>query len=322
MIRSMVKLVRPGLALVAVGAVALGAAGASRAMAETAIRIEVADGGDPGRVAVTAAAVPAPGLGAFTVDFVFDEQRLSPVECAAAQGFFCNPSFATDGRNAVRCGGFDVNGRTGNVDLCTIAFSASPSSSSPSCAEVSVEIREFADVSGSAITAAGMKRNVCAGTSQAASGAGDALHSGGASPSGGQPGAADSNAPAAPGASISPGVDAGDASARTSDRGGPRSDGDPANIAPAGASGDATARAADAAAADAAGEPAGDRNPMTRSESPEGSPAAATSIEDAGRGFGDWQRAGIAAVVSVGLLAAALIVFGVTRRSSGDQVGD
>ncbi len=65
-------------------------------------------------------------MGAFTIDISYDPAIADAVSCTPASGFFCNAQYENNNVNPdkVRCGGFDANGRSGNVSLCTITFQA------------------------------------------------------------------------------------------------------------------------------------------------------------------------------------------------------
>jgi hypothetical protein len=63
--------------------------------------------------------VPAPGLGAWTVDITYDTTKVSVASCAPAQGGVCNPAFAA---NQVRITGASANGLIGDTSLGTITF--------------------------------------------------------------------------------------------------------------------------------------------------------------------------------------------------------
>jgi hypothetical protein len=63
--------------------------------------------------------VPAPGLGAWTVDITYDPAAVSVASCAPAQGGVCNPNFAA---NKVRITGASANGLVGDTSLGTITL--------------------------------------------------------------------------------------------------------------------------------------------------------------------------------------------------------
>jgi hypothetical protein len=63
--------------------------------------------------------VPAPGLGAWTVDITYDPAVVSVASCAPAQGGVCNPAFAA---NKVRITGASASGLIGDTSLGTITL--------------------------------------------------------------------------------------------------------------------------------------------------------------------------------------------------------
>jgi hypothetical protein len=63
--------------------------------------------------------VPAPGLGAWTVDITYDPAVVTVSSCAPAQGGVCNPNFAA---NKVRITGASANGLIGDTSLGTITL--------------------------------------------------------------------------------------------------------------------------------------------------------------------------------------------------------
>src|SRR3990172_5697377 len=63
--------------------------------------------------------VPAPGLGAWTVDITYDPTKVSVASCAPAQGGVCNPAYAA---NQVRITGASANGLIGDTSLGTITL--------------------------------------------------------------------------------------------------------------------------------------------------------------------------------------------------------
>ena len=63
--------------------------------------------------------VPAPGLGAWTVDITYDPTKVSVASCAPAQGGVCNPAYSA---TQVRITGASANGLIGDTSLGTITF--------------------------------------------------------------------------------------------------------------------------------------------------------------------------------------------------------
>jgi hypothetical protein len=70
--------------------------------------------------------VPAPGLGAWTIDVTYDPTKLTPTDCSPAQGGVCNPEYSS---TQVRITGASANGLEGSTSLGTITFSAAASCS-------------------------------------------------------------------------------------------------------------------------------------------------------------------------------------------------
>jgi hypothetical protein len=70
-------------------------------------------------IQVQALNVPAPGLGAWTVDIDYDPSIVTAIGCTAADLGVCNPTFASDTARVV--GATDV-GHQGNVTLATLRF--------------------------------------------------------------------------------------------------------------------------------------------------------------------------------------------------------
>ncbi|MFQ6019232.1 MAG: cohesin domain-containing protein, partial [Dehalococcoidia bacterium] len=97
-------------------------------------------------VSLKAKAMPQPGMGAFTVDIAYDSAVADAVSCEAGS-FFCNVGFAPD---KVRCGGFDPNGLTGEVSLCSVTFQAAGQAGQNSA--LTPKVQEFVDVNGDSIS--------------------------------------------------------------------------------------------------------------------------------------------------------------------------
>ena len=98
-------------------------------------------------VSLEAQAVPSPGVGAFVVDVGYDPAVVEAVGCQAAPGFVCNVDFSP---TTVRCGGYDVLGRSGTVPLCAITFAASGHIGG--CTALQVAASELVDVDGAPIS--------------------------------------------------------------------------------------------------------------------------------------------------------------------------
>ncbi|MGH7485170.1 MAG: cohesin domain-containing protein [bacterium] len=122
-----IKTVRLGLAgtlavaLVAVGAFLLVSQASAVSGTLKVSSPNIAPGGT-GTVELTAN-VPTPGLGAWTVDITYDPTKLTPTNCAPAQGGVCNPAYSA---TQVRIMGASANGLPAGADnsLGTITFSA------------------------------------------------------------------------------------------------------------------------------------------------------------------------------------------------------
>ena len=83
--------------------------------------------GEQGTVALQALDIPAPGLGAWTIDITYDPQVVSVVDCAGGLGGMCNPAYA-DG--TVRVAWFSIFGEIGDSTLATITFACESGGSS------------------------------------------------------------------------------------------------------------------------------------------------------------------------------------------------
>ena len=96
--------------------------GAPRASAEGEIvsidSVTVA-AGEQGTVDLSALGIQAPGLGAWTVDVVYDDSVVTPVACAPHAVAFCNLEFAP---NTVRVTGARASGLQGDITLAGITF--------------------------------------------------------------------------------------------------------------------------------------------------------------------------------------------------------
>ena len=75
--------------------------------------------GGQGVVELEALEIVAPGLGAWTIDVVYDPEIASVVECEADHGGVCNPAYAED---RIRVAGTSVYGLPGNQRLAVISF--------------------------------------------------------------------------------------------------------------------------------------------------------------------------------------------------------
>ena len=75
--------------------------------------------GADGIVDLSALGITSPGLGAWTVDIVYDPSVVTATACSAAQGGVCNEAFAND---TVRITGAVAEGLEGDSVLGTITF--------------------------------------------------------------------------------------------------------------------------------------------------------------------------------------------------------
>ena len=72
-----------------------------------------------GSVTLEALNIAAPGLGAWTIDIIYNPGVVTPLACSPHPSSFCNPSFAAD---TVRVIGASGNGLAGDTTLATITF--------------------------------------------------------------------------------------------------------------------------------------------------------------------------------------------------------
>ena len=97
----------------------------------------MAVGGEAG-LDVNALSVSAPGLGAWSIDIVYDAAVVSVLACAAEQGGVCNPAFAS---NKVRLVGASAGGLQGTTKLGEITLKCDAEGVS----QLTFEINVFAD---------------------------------------------------------------------------------------------------------------------------------------------------------------------------------
>jgi hypothetical protein len=93
----------------------------------------VASGGSV-TVALQAQA-PPPGIGAYTVDILFDSTVVSATGCSPHSSGMCNPSFAAD---TVRVTGASVGGLAGSIRLASITFEAAGAAGTFSVLDIQV----------------------------------------------------------------------------------------------------------------------------------------------------------------------------------------
>jgi hypothetical protein len=75
--------------------------------------------GEEESVVVGAHDIGAPGLGAWSIDIIYDDSVITAVGCTADEGGVCNPNFADD---TVRISGATAGGLEGDTALGTIDF--------------------------------------------------------------------------------------------------------------------------------------------------------------------------------------------------------
>ena len=115
---------RLGLVVVVAAMIAMSAGflGFSRVLAQNeaiGITSESAAPGAQVSVDMSASGIGPPGLGAWTIDIVYDPAVLTAVSCSPAQGGVCNTAY---GANTVRVSGASANGVEGDNVLASIEF--------------------------------------------------------------------------------------------------------------------------------------------------------------------------------------------------------
>ena len=107
-------------ALAAALLVGLLLAGTASAQGETVSigRATIAPGGQ-GDVDLMAHDIGAPGLGAWTIDIVYDPSVVTPLSCGQQAGSYCNVAFEP---NVIRVIGAKAEGLMGDVQLASITF--------------------------------------------------------------------------------------------------------------------------------------------------------------------------------------------------------
>jgi len=95
--------------------------------------------GDEGVVDLEALDVTAPGLGAWTIDIIYDPSVITAVDCSATNGGVCNAEFADD---QVRITGATAEGLEGDSTLGTITFACGDE---PGESPLEVSLFTFAD---------------------------------------------------------------------------------------------------------------------------------------------------------------------------------
>ncbi len=95
--------------------------------------------GDSDEVTVTAADIGAPGLGAWSIDIIYDDSVITAVGCTADEGGVCNPNFDDD---TVRISGATAGGLEGDTELGTIDFECNDDGGS---SDLTIDLVTFAD---------------------------------------------------------------------------------------------------------------------------------------------------------------------------------
>jgi Cohesin domain len=105
--------------------------------------IDISDGsaqvGDSGEVTLSSTDVSDPGLGAWTIDIVYDTSVISAVDCTPEQGGVCNPNYADD---TVRITGASATGLNGSTQLGTVEFECGDAAGD---SDLTISIFTFAD---------------------------------------------------------------------------------------------------------------------------------------------------------------------------------
>ncbi len=115
--------------------------------AVSSVSIDSATVAPGGSAAVNVTAVATtPGIGAYTIDVVYDDSLVTATACTSNPAGLCNAAFAP---NTVRFTGFSVTGLTGTVNIGTITFQAG---STTGVANLDVQVVQLADPTGSEIT--------------------------------------------------------------------------------------------------------------------------------------------------------------------------
>ncbi|MDP3766714.1 MAG: hypothetical protein Q8S13_01745 [Dehalococcoidia bacterium] len=91
--------------------------------------------GHEGKVTLEVQGMDEPGLGAWTVDVVYDPEVVTPVDCEAQNQGICNTAYD---EHTVRVVGINVYGLTGDVSLASITFACKHKGESDLGVELSV----------------------------------------------------------------------------------------------------------------------------------------------------------------------------------------
>jgi hypothetical protein len=119
--------------------------------------------GSAATVRLEATGVPAPGLGAATIDVSYDPSIVSPTSCSEDPNglldlALCNLAYQPD---VVRFSGVrTTDGATGTIPLADITFEVVGTAGQ--CSDLHVVVVTFADPEGTAMTATGADGQICA----------------------------------------------------------------------------------------------------------------------------------------------------------------
>jgi hypothetical protein len=94
--------------------------------------------GESDDVVLSVSGVGGEGLGAWTIDIMYDNDLITPTDCVAQQGAVCNIEFTED---SVRISGASAGGLLGSVDLAQITFECDDEGVS----DLEIDITTFAD---------------------------------------------------------------------------------------------------------------------------------------------------------------------------------
>ncbi len=135
-----IKAIKLGLvAVAAIAALVIGGAAFAQGGAAVSISAGAAQTGESGDVTVQASDIGAPGLGAWTIDIIYDTSVVTATDCTPEQGGVCNPNYA-DG--VVRLTGATASGLEGDSTLGTSEFECGDTTGTT---YLELELSSFAD---------------------------------------------------------------------------------------------------------------------------------------------------------------------------------
>lgn len=123
------------------------------------VKLSIADVTVPfggGGTAVLQAIGQAPGIGAYTIDIVYDSAIVSATNCSAPSSGQCNANY---GPNRVRVAGFSANGLSGTVTLVEVGFQAA--TTAEACSNLRIEVTQLADPSGNSLLFSSNDGRIC-----------------------------------------------------------------------------------------------------------------------------------------------------------------